>query len=139
MNMTFEIDANGILSVLVEDNATNNSKSFVTKGYKGNLTEEEVERMVKEAKQMAEEDKQSKERVQARNRFERYIYDVKGALNNRNIGTNKWSRDKEKVEVAVREASEWLDGNGNVSKEEYEKSMQKLADVWNPIIRKVYA
>ncbi|CAI0400230.1 unnamed protein product [Linum tenue] len=139
MNVTFKIDANGILSVLVEDNAMNNSKSFVAKGYKGNLTEEEVERMVREAKQMAEEDKRAKERVEARNRFERYIYDVKGALNNRNIGTNKWSRDKEKVEDAVREASEWLDGNGNVSKEEYEKSMQKLADVWNPIIRKVNA
>ncbi|CAI0426211.1 unnamed protein product [Linum tenue] len=139
MNVTFEIDANGILSVLVEDKETKNSKSFIAKGYKGNLMEEEVERMVREEEQMAKEDKRAKESFEARNRFERYIYDVKDALNNRNIGANKWSHDKKKAEAAVREASEWLDGNGNASKEEYEKSMQKLADVWNPIIQKVYA
>ncbi|CAI0453785.1 unnamed protein product [Linum tenue] len=78
MKVTMEVDADGILSVTAKDEASeNNSKSIAIKGYKRKLSEVEVERMVRDAKEMAEHDKMAKARVDSRNRLERYMYDLK--------------------------------------------------------------
>ncbi|CAL1374505.1 unnamed protein product [Linum trigynum] len=141
VEITFEIDADGILKVTSKNNATKKSESLIIDNYKGNLKEEEVERMIMEAEHMAEEDKKTKDRVEARNRLERYINDVKTAVGDRNVNI-KWDRrDKTKVEIALREASKWFDENGgnpSSSKEDFEKTMKKLKDVSYHVISKDY-
>ncbi|CAL1374504.1 unnamed protein product [Linum trigynum] len=138
---TFEIDADG-LSVTGKNHVTKKSESLVIDTYRGNLAEEEIERMIREAELMAEEDKKAKARVEAKLNLERYISDVKAAAANRNVNANWTQRDKTNVEIALREASEWLDDNErnpSSSKEDFKKAMQKLEDVWNPAICKVCA
>ncbi|CAI0411340.1 unnamed protein product [Linum tenue] len=90
---------------------------------------------------MAEKDRKVTERVEAKKELERYIYGIKAAASNHNVNVNWNELDKANLEMALREASKWLDGYGSdpsSSKEDYEKAMQKLTDVWNPIIRNVY-
>ncbi|CAN1840362.1 Heat shock 70 kDa protein BIP1 [Linum perenne] len=121
VEVTFEIDADGILNVTGKCNATGKSKSVSISSYKGNLTSEEVERMIREAEQMGEEDKKEKARIDARNRLEEYIYDARSALDD-----DDTAADGAKVEIALREASDWLYVNVNATKESYEEMMQKL-------------
>ncbi|CAN1143564.1 Luminal-binding protein [Linum perenne] len=134
VNVMFNIDVDGILSVTAKDKSTQNSESIKIDSYTGNLTQREVDRMIAEAKVMAEQDKKEMERIDARNQFERFIYDVKNALNH----TVKNSDDELKVESALKEAAEWLDDNERACKEDYDGETQKLADVWNPIVGNVY-
>ncbi|CAI0403507.1 unnamed protein product [Linum tenue] len=113
IEVTFEVDANGILSATAKEKATQNSNSITITSYKGNLSVSEVERMVREARDMAEHDKKEKARIDGRNRLERCIYD----LNKLVLGD----------ESALREASEWLDDNENACLEDYEARIRNLA------------
>ncbi|CAN1156312.1 Heat shock 70 kDa protein BIP2 [Linum perenne] len=145
--VTFEIDENGILNVTAKDKfATANSESITMTDYKENLTREEIQRMIEDAQQMAEEDKTEKVRVEARNRLEEYINDVKTAIqgNNEWIDENTNLNARMNVERALKEASRWLDMYKNASveeasKEDYEETMHKLAKVWNPFITNRYS
>ncbi|CAI0472115.1 unnamed protein product [Linum tenue] len=140
LETTFEIDADGILKVTARETTSSRSKSLVIKDYKGNLTQREIERMVKDSKKMVEEDKLVRARVDARNRFERFVYDLKNTVSDGDglVSGRMGSEDRRKVERALEEASEWLDDNHCGSKKDYEKKLKKLTDVWNPIITKVY-
>ncbi|CAL1392277.1 unnamed protein product [Linum trigynum] len=121
IEVTFEVDADGILSVTAKEIGTNNSKSLTITSYKGNLSEGEIERMVREAKEMAEQDQKEKARIDARNRLENDIYDVNKA----------WDDKLAEVKSALREASEWLEENENASMQDYEEKSRELAALWD--------
>ncbi|CAN0906674.1 Luminal-binding protein [Linum grandiflorum] len=140
LEVTFDIDVDGILKVTAKETTSTRSKSLVITNYKGNLTQREIERMVKDAKKMAEEDKIVKGRMDARNTLESFIYDLKHTMSDgESLVANKMSLDDQrKVERALGEASDWLDDNQNATKKDYDKKLKKLTDLWNPIITKVY-
>merc|ERR1711966_129243 len=77
IEVSFEIDSNGILIVGAEDKGTGNSEKITITNDKGRLTEEQIEKMIKEAEEFAEEDKLVKERVDARNAFDNYLHAIK--------------------------------------------------------------
>lgn len=83
IEVTFEVDANGILHVKAEDKAAKKSKSITITNDKGRLSQEEIDRMVKEAEEMAEEDKNVRERIDARNKLETYVYNIRSTINER--------------------------------------------------------
>merc|ERR1712093_11953 len=140
IEVTFEIDANGILQVSAEDKGTGKSEKITITAEKGRLSEEEIERMVQEAEEFAEEDKKMKDRIDGRNAFEGYCYNLKNMLEDEEKGiADKISEeDKETIEEAVKEALEWLDDNQEAEKEEYEARQKELEKVANPIIQQVY-
>ncbi|CAL1387323.1 unnamed protein product [Linum trigynum] len=106
LEVTFEVNADGILSVVSLNKATRESQTLVFDDYKGNLTKEEVEKMIRVAAETAEEDKKAKERIEVRNRLERYMYDVKHALGLGHVNVCWDQRDKTNVGIALREASD---------------------------------
>ena len=140
IEVTFEIDANGILQVSAEDKGTGKSEKITITAEKGRLSEEEIERMVEEAEQFAEEDKKVKDRIDGRNGLEGYCYNLKNTLEDEEKGiADKLSEeDKEKIEEAVKETLEWLDDNQEAEKEEFEAKQKELEQIANPIIQKVY-
>merc|ERR1712093_163061 len=140
IEVTFEIDANGILQVSAEDKGTGKSEKITITAEKGRLSEEEIERMVEEAEQFAEEDKKVKDRIDGRNALEGYCYNLKNPLEDEEKGiADKLSEeDKETVEEAVKETLEWLDDNQEAEKEEFEAKQKELEQIANPIIQKVY-
>jgi heat shock protein 5 len=139
IEVTFEVDANGILNVKAEDKGTGKSEKITITNEKGRLSQEEIERMVREAEEFAEEDKKVKERIDARNALETYVYNMKNQVSDKDKLADKLESDeKEKIETAVKEALEWLDDNQSVEKEEYEEKLKEVEAVCNPIITAVY-
>merc|ERR1712178_245833 len=135
IEVTFEIDANGILNVGAEDKGTGKSEKIVIKNEKGRLSEEEIERMIREAEEYAEEDRMLKEKVDARNKLETFAYDVKSQINDpEKLGDKLSDDDKQSIEDAVSDALEWLDDNQDADKEEYDEQYESLEQVVQPII-----
>ncbi|CAI0454283.1 unnamed protein product [Linum tenue] len=127
MEVTFEVDADGILTVTAKEEATGNSKSLAIDNYKRNLSSREIERMIREAREMADHDKKEKARAEARNQLERDIYDLKKTVAER---LHIYDGDKAEVERVLRETSEWFDDNKiNACMQEYEDRSRKLKDL----------
>ncbi|CAI0453797.1 unnamed protein product [Linum tenue] len=125
VEVTFEVDADGILTVTAKDTASKNSGSLTISSSKRNLSQSEVERMTTEAIEMAEHDKKEKARIDARNCLEKHIYDLNKAIDEKlNVC------DKAEAKTALTEASEWLDDNQDAWEEDYEDRIQVLRDLW---------
>jgi heat shock protein 5 len=137
IEVTFEVDANGILHVKAEDKAVKKSESITITNNKGRLSQEEIEKMVKEAEEYAEEDRKEKERIDARNNLETYIYNMRSSIGDK-FADKIDSDDKEKIESTLKEALEWLDDNQNAEKEEFGEKLKEVEAVCNPIIKQVY-
>ncbi|KAL2631565.1 hypothetical protein R1flu_016251 [Riccia fluitans] len=139
IEVTFEIDANGILNVRAEDKGTGRSEKITITNDKGRLSQEEIDRMVREAEEFAEEDKKVKERIDARNSLETYVYNMKNTVNHKDKLADKIEEtDKEKIETTLKEALEWLDDNQSADKEDFEEKLKEVEAVCNPIITEVY-
>lgn len=139
IEVTFELDANSILSVKAEDKASGKSEKVTITNDKGRLSQEEIERMVQEAEEYAEEDKKVKEKIDARNSLETYVYNMKNQINDRDKLADKLEpEEKEKIDAATKEALEWLDDNQNAEKDDYEEKLKEVEAVCNPIITAVY-
>merc|ERR1711920_819455 len=101
---------------------------------------EEIERMVREAEEFADEDAKVKEKVDKRNALEGYAYNLRNTLNDEEKGVaDKISEeDKEKLEEAVKETLDWLDENDDADVEEFEEKQKELEGIANPIMSKIY-
>ncbi|KAJ4773715.1 heat shock protein 70 [Rhynchospora pubera] len=139
IEVTFEIDANGILNVKAEEKGAGKSAEITITNEKGRLSQEEIESMIREAEEFAEEDKKLKEKIDARNSLETYVYNIKNTVTDKDKLADKLeSEEKEKIEEAVKEALEWLDDNQNAEKEDYEDKLKEVEAVCNPIMSSVY-
>ena len=141
IDVTFEVDANGILQVSAEDKGTGKAEKITITAEKGRLSEEEIERMVQEAEEFAEEDRQVKERIDAKNGLESYLYNLKNTLNDdENEGSSNLSAgDKKELEDIIDEALDWMEDNPEADKEELEDKQKEVEQVANPIMRNMYA
>jgi len=139
IEVTFEIDANGILNVGAEDKGTGKSEKITITNDKGRLSQEEIERMVEEAEEFAEEDRKIKERVDARNSLETYAYNMKNTVaDDDKLASKIADDDKSQIEEAVKDTLDWLDDNQNAEKEEYEEKLKDIESICNPLVSKVY-
>jgi len=140
IEVTFEIDANGILQVSAEDKGTGKAESITITAEKGRLSEEDIERMVQEAEEFAEEDKKVKARIDSKNGLEGYLYNLKNTLEDDEKGlSDKLSEeDKEELDNTINEALDWLDENPEAEAEEFEDKQKEVEQVANPIMRELY-
>uniref|UniRef100_A0A453SRN6 Uncharacterized protein n=1 Tax=Aegilops tauschii subsp. strangulata TaxID=200361 RepID=A0A453SRN6_AEGTS len=128
IEVTFEVDVNGILHVKAADKGTGKSEKITITNEDRRHSQEDIDRMVREAEEFAEADHKLKERVDARNKLETYVYVVKNTVDGKMA--DAMERDeKEKVQDAVREVNEWLDDNAEAEKEDYDEKLQELEDV----------
>lgn len=136
VEVTFDIDANGILNVSAEDKTTGKSQKITIRNEKGRLSKEEIERMVNDAETYKAEDERTAARVTARNQLESYAYNIKNALSDEKTKAGLSDDDKSKVEKAVKDTIDWLDKNTEAEKDEYDYHTKQLEEVWNPTIQK---
>ena len=140
IEVTFEIDANGILQVGAEDKGTGKQEKITITNDKGRLSQEEIERMVQEAKEFEEEDKKVKEKIDAKNSLESYIYNIKNTIGDEDKIKGKLSdEDKETLEDIVKKTTEWIEENGTSGKDEFDEKQKEVEKVVNPIMSKLYA
>lgn len=138
IEVSFEIDVNGILHVRAEDKATQTSNSITIADEKGRLTPEEIQRLVDEAEEAAEEDRIARDTVQSRNQLENYAYQIKNILNDEEKGAALEDADKESLEEAVQNALSWLDENAYATKEEFDEQYKELESIAQPLFTKLY-
>merc|ERR1711976_289653 len=129
IEVTFEIDSNGILNVGAEDKGTAASEKITITNDKGRLTEEEIQKMIREAEEFAEEDKLAKERIDARNAFDGYIHSMKSAVegsgDNKGLGEKMDEDEKETIDDAIKDGQDWLSSNPEADAEEIMRSRRR--------------
>jgi heat shock protein 5 len=139
IEVTFEIDANGILQVSAHDKGTGKQEKITITADKGRLSQEEIDRMVREAEEFAEEDKKVKERIDARNGLESYVYNLKNMVDDdEGLGGKLSDSDKKELNDAIEEVLEWLDENPEAEKDDYDAKHKEFEQLANPIIKNVY-
>merc|ERR1711898_43910 len=142
VEVTFEIDSNGILNVGAEDKGTGKSEKITITNDKGRLTEEQIEKMIKEAEQFAEEDKKVNERVDAKNAFDGYMHSMKSAVEgsgeNKGLSEKMDSDEKEKIQDALKDGQEWIDSNPEADFMEIKDKHKEIEGICAPIISKYY-
>jgi len=139
VEVTFDIDANGILNVSATDKSTGRENKITITNDKGRLSKDEIERMVAEAEKYKDDDEKQKERIAAKNALESYAFNLKQALDEPNLKDKLGEEDRKKVQDTVQEMLAWLDANQLADKEEFEHKQKELQDVCGPIMTKLYA
>jgi len=141
IEVSFEVDANGILQVSAEDKGTGKAEKITITAEKGRLSEEDIERMVREAEEFADEDKKVKERIDARNGLESFVYNLKNTLDDDEKGlADKLSpEDKKELQDMIDETLDWMEENPEAEKEEYDEKQKEVENISNPIMRQMYA
>merc|ERR1711865_635977 len=140
IDVTFEIDANGILNVKAEDKGTGKAEKITITNDKGRLNQDEIDRMVKEAEDFAEEDKKVKGKVEAKNSLENYLYSMKNTVTDqKKLGEKITEDDKKTILDAVEEGIKWVDGNVNGDEDAFKEKQKEVEGVCNPIVSKLYA
>ena len=138
IEVTFDIDANGILNVSAQERQTGKQNKIVIKNEKGRLSKEEIERMVNDAEKYKEEDEKEAARISAKNGFESYAYSLRNTLNDEKVKDKITEEDKSTLTTAIDEAISWLDANQTGGTEEYESRQKELEGVASPIMMKMY-
>lgn len=139
IEVTFEIDVNGILRVGAEDKGTGKKEKITITNDQNRLSPEDIEKMVNDAEKFADEDKKVKERVEARNEFESYAYSMKNQIGDKEkLGGKLSDEDKATIEKELEKSISWLEAHQESSTEEYKEEKKKLEDVVTPIVSKLY-
>lgn len=139
VEVTFQIDENGILTVTAEDKGSGNTEAITITNDQNRLTPEDIDRMIQDAEQFAEEDKRVRDKVDAKNDLESYTYSLKSQVGDADkLGSKLSESEKTEITQAVDEAIEWLDSNPDADIEELKEKKKEVEDVANPIISKLY-
>ena len=140
IEVSFDIDANGILQVGASEKSTGNKKNITISSEKGRLSKEEIERLVKEAEEHKKEDDENKERIEAKNELENYVFNLKSTLLDKDKDTESKleDTDKEIVQKLVDETNDWLDRNALANKEEFKYKLDEATKTMKPIMEKLY-
>jgi heat shock protein 5 len=138
LEVTFEMDANGILLVSAEDKSSGKKESITITNDKGRLSEEEIERMVREAEEYAEQDQVLKEKIEAKNALENSAYHLKNQLSDEEkLGGKVDEEEKAQIEEAVEDVLSWMEENGaEAEKEDFEEKLKELNELVGPIVSK---
>ncbi|CAG0882963.1 unnamed protein product [Cyprideis torosa] len=138
IEVTFDIDANGILNVSAVDKSTGRENKITITNDKGRLSKEEIERMVQDAEKFRDEDEKQREKVSAKNALESYCFSMKSTVEDEKLKDKISDEDKKIITEKCSETLKWLDANQLADKEEYDHKQKELEGICNPIITKLY-
>ncbi|KAI4348152.1 hypothetical protein L6164_008911 [Bauhinia variegata] len=125
INVCFDIDADGILNVSAEDKTTGQKNKITITNDKGRLSKEEIEKMVQDAEKYKAEDEEHKKKVEAKNALENYAYNMRNTIKDEESSSKLSESDKRKIEDAIDQAIQWLDGNQLAEADEFEDKMKR--------------
>lgn len=135
IDVTFDIDANGILNVSAAEKSTGKEQKITIKNDKGRMSADEIERLVQEAERYKAQDEANRARIEAKNSLENYAYQIRNTLSDEKMAGKLSASDKSKVDAAINETTSWLDSNQHAEKEEFEAKQKALESVVLPILQ----
>lgn len=139
IEVAFDVDANGILQVSAIDKASGKEQKITITSDKGRLSQEEIDRMIKEAEENAEADKVIRETVESKNKLESYLYNLKNTINDENGSLKSLSdSDREMIKSKIEDSLKWLESNQQEEKQSYEDKMKEIESILSPLISKAH-
>jgi endoplasmic reticulum chaperone BiP len=140
IEVTFEIDVNGILRVSAQDKGTGKMESITINHDRSRLSQEEIDRMVAEAETFADEDRKLRERIESRNALENYAYSLRNQVNDQNaLGAKLSEAERKQILDAIQKTTQWLDtASRDVDKDEIDRKRDELDKIVHPIMTKLY-
>jgi len=138
IEVTYDIDANGILNVSAVEKSTGKEQKITITNDKGRLSQDEIDRMVQEAETFKAEDEANRDRVEAKNKVENYAYSLKNSLSDEKLEAKIGGDDKAAALAKIDEVTNWVDNNPSAEKEEFEEKQKELEAVCNPIMARAY-
>jgi len=138
IDVTFDIDANGIMNVSAVEKSTGRENKITITNDKGRLSKDDIERMVKDADKYRAEDDKQKERIQAKNSLESYVFAMKQSIEDEKLRDKINDSDRTKIQDKCKEVLDWLDKNQLAEKDEFDHKQKELEGICNPIIMKAY-
>jgi len=138
IEVTFDIDANGILNVTAADSSTGKTNKITITNDKGRLSQEEIEKMVNDAEKYKAEDDKERARVDSKNKLESYIFQAKATLDEEKLKDKFTDDDRKAIKDKADEIMKWLEDNPSAEKDEFDHHQKEMEKVFNPIISKVY-
>lgn len=136
IEISLDIDANGILNVTAHDKATGNKNAITITNDKGRLSKDQIDEMLKAAEKFKDDDAKNRERIEAKNQLENFAYNLKSTISKEEVKMDE--KDKKKIEDAVKEALDWLDANQTADVDEFKEKLKDLEKVSTPIIAGMY-
>lgn len=137
IEIALDIDANGILNVTAQDKATGNKNNITITNDKGRLSKEQIDEMLKAAEKFKDDDIKNRERIEAKNSLENTIYNLKNTIV-KNDKVKMSDSDKQKIEDAIKEAVQWLEGNQQAETEEFKQKEEEVQKLCTPLIKEMY-
>merc|ERR1719446_518901 len=138
IEVTFDIDANGILNVSAADKSTGKQNKITITNDKGRLSKEEIERMVNDAEKYKADDEKQKDRISSKNGLESYCFNMKTTIEDEKMKDKISDDDRKAINDKCDEAIKWLDANQLAEVEEFNDKQKEIEAVCNPIITKLY-
>lgn len=138
IEVTFEVDADGILRVSAEDKGTGKSEKIEIKNDRGRLSQAEIERMIREAEENAESDRILKERIAARQAFEGYLKSLSSTLRDGKLAEKLDPQDGDALKEALEDGEQWLEANPEADTEEIKEKQKEVESIASPIIQRFY-
>ena len=139
IEVTFEVDANGILNITAVDSASGKSNKITITNDKNRLSKSDIERLVAEAEKYKVEDDAQRDRLNAKNGLEQYAFNLRNSINDKDTGSKLSDDDKNVVLKKVEDTLSWLESNQGASKEEFDHKQKDLQDACMPIMAKIYS
>merc|ERR1711862_592083 len=138
VEVTFDVDANGILNVSAVEKAGGKSEKITITNENGRLSKEDIEKMVEESEKFKAEDEKQKEKVEAKNHLESYCFNIKSSLEDNSV-KDKISDDERNAALEMcNDTIAWLDRNQTADTEEYKEKQRELESTFKPVVQKLY-
>jgi len=138
IEVTFDVDANGILNVSAVEKAGGRSEKITITNDQGRLSKEEIDKMVNESEKFKADDEKQKERIDAKNGLESYCFNIKSTIEDSNIKDKLVDTERNMISTKCNEAISWLEKNQMAEAEEFKDKQKELENTFNPIIKKLY-
>ena len=139
IEVSFDIDANGIMNISAADKSTGKSNKITITNDKGRLSKEDIDDMIKKAEEFKAEDDALKDKIEKKNGLENFLYNLKNNVNSGNTeNAEEIAEIKKELDPIVDEGLKWLEENDNVDAEIYENKQKEIQEKTNPIMMKLY-
>lgn len=139
IEVTYDLDCNGILSVSACEKSTGKSQNITIKNERGRLSDEDIEKAIREAEKFKEEDEKAAKRVEAKNGLEGLVYNAKNSLNDEKLKDKISEADRTELEAKIKETQEWMDSHFDASTEDYEAKTKEFESVSHRVFGSAYS
>jgi L1 cell adhesion molecule like protein len=139
IEVSFDVDANGIMNITAVEKGSGKSKNITITNDKGRLSKEQIEEMIKKAEQFKEEDEKMREKVEAKNGLENYLYNLKNSMTKKDDSPAAFDEVKQELDPIIEEGLKWLEENDKDETQVYKDKQKELEGKVNPLMQKLYS